>query len=1110
MYGFTLEGDTDPDGIANFFSSASNGSQIDGFGPGDYSGGYTGSNDRVYWGPSSKDPPRKPLPPQTVQNTKLVGDISFGPGFALDALGEIVEVPQTFDANASSTNETVLLPPSSGPSYPAPDPVSIPPSEDTSFNTGTEVISEGTGTTATQSDAAFSRAAGRKGISAVIQEDIDEQMRGGGSIEMQPLNVAEEDDNMSWIYDGDSDIGTIDPQTLDPDALEGKMGEVPEAVPQDIEMQPMRRQTNWRGSLGDEHVFADLPDLPEDTPLLLSEMPDSTPGFDLSSLNWDLANKPEVRSALTDYFSSDASLDASVLSSEGIGQDIGLLSRTGFTNFAEARLMDLGIGTIIQPFFTYLDHVSGTPWVSRGIQGTLALAGLAFAEDPFGVIAAPIAWGLQEMAKQNWRKLENDKPDANYGKRYGFVREGDKWYPAFLTRAERDEGWIGSDRTQIRLSYGRNLKFKREKGTGRMIPYFDDGAYRQKDFHAWDNELDVTNEQSGKAWRDQADPMRDFYFLDEDQTESFLQKLGGGETAAKYADDREHIFTAEEQAQIQAAQKAAFDMMQVHDDLSWSETWAQYGTEEQQAHYGQYAQYVDTLQDTRRGLEAWQDYLTSEPGATYTVRQDENQYEGSKAFRRVINDSGYLGYQQELKGQMRRPTGSSPEEMQANAVAIGKETPEGLWLLGEWSRAKSALYDAQKRAGDSMHFARLFADTNNVKDGAPSWMRDSKQLAENAWRLYTDGSWEIGDTTTDAGFAEALRAIEASGDSGLVGTHDYRSADQRDYLANKAYVRYLSSKLDLLGFADKKKNWARLVGHSKEGAYQAEHKMTNGRPMQVYGSDFGLDPAYSFADDYESGGYGGTPGSFKYSLEGRDYDRADGPTWMQDLAAWYDSDVSPDQVAGRFRSRDDFLKAMTHVASGNEPAALENLEPWDPWGENVPIGTMPWDAVQHRYVLPQDKTPGTQYDPDTETYRVANTGPVSTVNKTPVPPATVHGGDTDFWGQTSTWGQTDDDETDVEYWYEDEEEEDGQTDATVIEQPPVEQPVAPVKPQEPQRVPDDTAEAGAHVHEEAETEPDVYPDHPDLPEYMQQQHEERTFQHSSAPMHIPPTHTKVV
>jgi hypothetical protein len=56
-----------------------------------------------------------------------------------------------------------------------------------------------------------------------------------------------------------------------------------------------------------------------------------------------------------------------------------------------------------------------------------------------------------------------------------------------------------------------------------------------------------------------------------------------------------------------------------------------------------------------------------------------------------------------------------------------------------------------------------------------------------------------------------------------------------------------------------------------------------------------------------------------------------------------------------------------------------------------------------------------------------------------------------------------------------------------------------------QKIPDASPEAGAHVHEEA------YHDHPGpaLPSYMLQQHEDRHFQHSSAPMHLPPAHTHI-
>ena len=71
--------------------------------------------------------------------------------------------------------------------------------------------------------------------------------------------------------------------------------------------------------------------------------------------------------------------------------------------------------------------------------------------------------------------------------------------------------------------------------------------------------------------------------------------------------------------------------------------------------------------------------------------------------------------------------------------------------------------------------------------------------------------------------------------------------------------------------------------------------------------------------------------------------------------------------------------------------------------------------------------------------------------------------------------------------------------------PPVVPTVDPVE-TKPKTVPDDHPAAGAHVHEEA---PDDV-EQPPLPEYMQHQHKDRVFQHSSAPMHLPPAHVKVI
>ena len=885
--------------------------------------------------------------------------------------------------------------------------------------------------------------------------------RGGGSIEMVDLGGGDGTTGTDSVYDGDSYHGDYS-EDIDPSLTASKDGTVihgdasdMEGKAAEIEMQDLGRgapslnpelEAYARGMM--IKPFEAYPSSEAggtDSPFLLNDMPEAPPNsvFDFDAIDWRNVD-PRAMDAIGDYFESDAGAESSFMSSEGIGQELGMFSRAGFANFLQARVVDFGIGSALAPLFIWLDKATGTPWVSRGIQGTLAVAGLALTGDPFGVIAAPFVWGFQEIMKQNERKLQNDHPDANYGKRYGFVREGHKWYPAYLTRSERDEGWIGSDRTQIRMSYGKDLRFKRQKGTGKMIPYFDDGTFRQKDFHVWDNELDTTNQQSGSGWGATSDPLRDFYFLTEEETTEFLGKLAGGATAAKYADDRHHVFTKEEQDALSAAQKEGFAMMQVHDDVSWEDTWDKYGLDdEQKAYYKQFGQYARTLQDVRSGLELWQDYLTSEPGSIYTTAQDEDEFSGARAFRRAVNDSGYLGTAGHLlgesggvqKGQMNRPKGSTAAEMQDYALrmvgaglgggAIKTTTAEGEWLVEEYHKTVEILYQAQKRAGLSMNFDKLYGDLSGVPDDVDvgflkpyieggekaasahfrgstpesaalhdAWDKSKGSIDKYAWRLYTDGTWEIGDTTTDDGLRDALRYIEASGDSGLIGTNDYRSAAQRDYLATKAYVRYLSNKLDQMGLSEVERKSTDTLGRTaadEMGGYK----------------DFGLDPAYSYADDFAKWGWSTKPHRSKYAMNAikragggdvgslRDHHTQDPdfklstedlaaaqemPTWMRQINQYIIKEgKTPDEVAGRYTSPEDYLKALG-IISQRDPkyyAPADEAPPriatgvrkaWDPYEEGVPEGTMPWDTAQGDYVQPSHKTPGTVYDPVTETY----------------------------------------------------------------------------------------------------------------------------------------------
>ena len=153
--------------------------------------------------------------------------------------------------------------------------------------------------------------------------------------------------------------------------------------------------------------------------------------------------------------------------------DIGNLSMSegGFSvaggpliGFLKARTIDFGVGMLLQPLFHLIDVQTGNSWTSRMIQLNMATMGFLLAGDPFGLIAAPIGWMIQDFMQQRERVLENDDPEKIKGKKFGWVREGTKWYPAVTESESKDEGF-GTDRSVLMMQYGSNLKWIQEKDT---------------------------------------------------------------------------------------------------------------------------------------------------------------------------------------------------------------------------------------------------------------------------------------------------------------------------------------------------------------------------------------------------------------------------------------------------------------------------------------------------------------------------------------------------------------------------------------------------------------------------------------------------------------------
>ena len=414
-------------------------------------------------------------------------------------------------------------------------------------------------------------------------------------------------------------------------------------------------------------------------PNLLGDIPDDPiMPFDMNALDLDSLPSESLDSLYAGF--EDIASDPANFSMglEGVGMGMGKLS-----SFLKARVTDAGVGMMLMPLFNYIDSATGTPWVSRSIQGTLAALGLALTGDPFGVIAAPITWGIQEYYHQRERLLDNDDPSSQVGKKFGYVREGDKWYPAILASRERDEGWIGSNKTQIRMQYGKNLRWRKVKGSTEYEPYFEDGSYKLKDFHVWDAEVDDPLAEAGKSYRDRYDPLRDFYFMKEDETKTMLQDMFGGVTVTEAEDG--HEFTKDEQEAIKFAQTRGYGNFSVHDDVPYDASALEGNVFEDQ--YESWADpYGENKDKTREDYRAM--LMAERVLGLLRLFAGPSQERGDDAGLQVLGPGAAAHdrlRQERVRGLAQAPTG---RERQQKAGEL--QRPDEPGLLGRRRRSSSA------------------------------------------------------------------------------------------------------------------------------------------------------------------------------------------------------------------------------------------------------------------------------------------------------------------------------------------------------------------------------------------------------------------------------------
>ena len=123
---------------------------------------------------------------------------------------------------------------------------------------------------------------------------------------------------------------------------------------------------------------------------------------------------------------------------------------------------ELGIGATIGMGMQVIGDAVGSKTAGTWLAFTGASAAALIDGNPSFLVMTGIAYGISELtsayAKQAARERETDHPESGYGQRFGFVRDGKKWYPAYQAVDIDMYGGLGVDRNDVVMVYGENYR----------------------------------------------------------------------------------------------------------------------------------------------------------------------------------------------------------------------------------------------------------------------------------------------------------------------------------------------------------------------------------------------------------------------------------------------------------------------------------------------------------------------------------------------------------------------------------------------------------------------------------------------------------------------------
>ena len=123
---------------------------------------------------------------------------------------------------------------------------------------------------------------------------------------------------------------------------------------------------------------------------------------------------------------------------------------------------------------------------------------------------------MVDLLRQRQRLIDNDDPEAIQGRKFGYVREGDTWYPATIESKEHDTGILAGTNKMV-MRYGTTMLWVPD-GEGNYKPEFLDAKTRE--FEVEDDVL--TKGGTGKDYNDKYNTTRDWYWMDSDEAKSMI------------------------------------------------------------------------------------------------------------------------------------------------------------------------------------------------------------------------------------------------------------------------------------------------------------------------------------------------------------------------------------------------------------------------------------------------------------------------------------------------------------------------------------------------------------------------------------------------------------